>query len=234
MYFRNIPHIALLLAALLTVAADKKPTAPKPSQIQQWIKQLGDDDYRVREEATKNLIEAGGVAVEEGRKATKSKDPETKQRAWRIIKQIEKVDKEIEKKVNYLTTRGIDWASRSKHDKAIEDFTEAIRLNPRDAFIYFIRGYAWRAKSEHNKAITDYSKAIQLNPKQGSYYFARSCEWFSNGDYDKSISDISEAIRLKPKSPLFYKFRGRAWLKKGNKEKAEADFKKATELGYSP
>jgi len=84
----RLPHIAFAFAAVLLVAADKKDRKPVPSaaQIQTWVKQLGDDDFKVREEATRNLIEAGEVAFEEVTKVTKSKDPEVNQRAWRIAR----------------------------------------------------------------------------------------------------------------------------------------------------
>lgn len=62
--------------------------SPTSKQIQSWVKELGDDEFKVREEATRNLIEAGEVAFEEVRKAVKSKDAEVKQRASKIIKQL--------------------------------------------------------------------------------------------------------------------------------------------------
>ena len=42
----RLPHIAVLLAAVLLVAADEKPEkvkepAPSAAQIQLWVKQLG-------------------------------------------------------------------------------------------------------------------------------------------------------------------------------------------------
>lgn len=88
----RLPHIAVFFAAVLLVAADKKSKepAPSPAQIQQWIKQLGDENFKVREEATRNLIRAGEVAFDAVAKATKSNDAEVGQRALRIIKQIEK------------------------------------------------------------------------------------------------------------------------------------------------
>ena len=88
----RIPHIALILAAVLLLAADDKAKEPIPSaaQIQKWVKQLGDEDFKVREEATRDLIKAGEAALDAVTKATESKDPEVKQRALMIIQQIEK------------------------------------------------------------------------------------------------------------------------------------------------
>ena len=61
----RLSHIAVLVAAVLLVAADQKPEKTKPSsvQIQLWIKQLGDESFKIREEATRDLIKAGGIAL---------------------------------------------------------------------------------------------------------------------------------------------------------------------------
>ena len=94
----RIPHIALILAAVLLLAADEKPEKSKPSaaQIQLWIKQLGDESFKVREEATRDLLNAGGAAFDAVTRATKSKDAEVRQRALMIFKQIEQI-KQLEK-----------------------------------------------------------------------------------------------------------------------------------------
>ena len=102
MSHRHIPFVIIVLAAIFSVAADKKPEtakepAPTAAQIQQWVKQLGDESFKVREEATRDLIKARGVAFDTVTKAIKSKDPEVKQRALRIIKHHEEVAKQLEK-----------------------------------------------------------------------------------------------------------------------------------------
>jgi len=91
----RLPHISIFFAAALLVAADKpKEPAPSPAQIQQWVKQLGDIDFKVREEATRNLLQAGRVALGAVTTATKSEDAEVKQRALRIVEQIRTVKKQ--------------------------------------------------------------------------------------------------------------------------------------------
>jgi len=87
----RLPHIAVLISAVLLLAVDKKPEpSPSAAQIQQWVKQLGDESFKVREEATRDLIKAGGAAFDAVTKATKSEDAEVKQRALMIIEPIRK------------------------------------------------------------------------------------------------------------------------------------------------
>jgi tetratricopeptide (TPR) repeat protein len=61
------------------------------------------------------------------------------------------------------------WAYHSKRDyeKAIADYTEAIRLDPNNASVYRMRAEAYRAKGESGKAKADLARAevIELSPK---------------------------------------------------------------------
>ena len=49
-------------------------------------------------------------------------------------------------------------------DKAIADYTEAIRLNPKDAAAHCDRGRAYADKGDLDKANADYTEAIRLDP----------------------------------------------------------------------
>jgi len=49
-----------------------------------------------------------------------------------------------------------------EHDKAISDFTEAIRLNPNYAKTYYNRGVSYDEKGEQEKADADFGKAQEL------------------------------------------------------------------------
>ena len=63
---------------------------PGPQPIVDLINALGDDRYRVREEAQKKLIEIGAPALEGVKAALNSPDPEVKARAEAIVAQIER------------------------------------------------------------------------------------------------------------------------------------------------
>ena len=56
--------------------------------------------------------------------------------------------------------RGSAWRAKNELDKAIADFTEAIRLDPKPMAAVYNRGLAWKAKNELDKAIADYTEAI--------------------------------------------------------------------------
>ena len=55
---------------------------------------------------------------------------------------------------------------KSKYHQAVPaDFTEAIRLDPRDADSHCNRGRAYEKKDDLDKAITDYTEAIRIAPR---------------------------------------------------------------------
>ena len=55
----------------------------------------------------------------------------------------------------------------------IDDYTEAIRLNPNDSEAYYKRGKALGELKDYRAAIEDYNQAIKINPNDGNYYYWR-------------------------------------------------------------
>ena len=98
--------------------------------------------------------------------------------------------------------------TRANYDKAIADYTEAIRLDPKFAEAYYNRGVAYENKGEYDKAIADYTEAIRLDPKYAEAYNSRGFAYGNKGEHDKAIADYTEAIRLDPKYANAYYNRG--------------------------
>jgi hypothetical protein len=77
-YCRRVAFVVVfVLATPLGFAAE----VPTPKQIAQWIEQLGDNRFAVRENASKQLWQAGAAAESAVEKAVKSDDPEVVRRA---------------------------------------------------------------------------------------------------------------------------------------------------------
>jgi len=123
--------------------------------------------------------------------------------------------------------RGIAWLDEGEWDKAIADFTQAIRLDPKSSNPYNDRGVAWYLRGEYDKAIADCSEAIRLNPKDEMAYGNRGLTWSCKGEWDKAIADYNEAILLAPKCADAYN--NLAWLLATCPLEAHRDGKKALE-----
>ncbi|MDR3619293.1 MAG: tetratricopeptide repeat protein, partial [Paludisphaera borealis] len=122
------------------------------------------------------------------------------------------------------------WSRKKEYDKAIADFTDAIRLDTADAYAYHYRGSTWSSKKEYDKAIADYTEAIRLDPKDGFNFNARGWTWSRKKEYDKAIADFTDAIRLDPTDGFNFDARGRAWADKKDYDKAIADYTDAIRL----
>jgi len=78
---------AVLMLSLSALAQGDPPakTAPTAEEIAQAVRELGDDDYSIRERASEFLWQAGRTAEPALRRALKSKDIEVVVRARRIL-----------------------------------------------------------------------------------------------------------------------------------------------------
>ena len=115
--------------------------------------------------------------------------------------------------------RGYAYQAKGNRDKAIADYTEAIRLDPKDSVAHCDRGRAYGSKGEYDKAIADCTEAIRLDPKYADAYCSRGCAYGRKGGYDKEIADCTEAIRLNPKDAVAYYNRGYAYGYNGEYDK---------------
>ncbi len=59
---------------------------------------------------------------------------------------------------------------KGDNDRAIPDYNEAIRLNPRVAVAYVARGIALQASGDNDRAIADFYEAIRLKPQDADAY----------------------------------------------------------------
>ena len=126
--------------------------------------------------------------------------------------------------------RGICRQKRGEYDKAIADFSEAIRRDPKNYSAYNSRAVTWQDKQDNDKAITDFDNAIRLKPKYSQAIYNRGNSWRNKGNYDKAIEDYSSCLQIDPKYELAYINRGIAYSQKHDDDKAIEDFTEAIRL----
>src|SRR6184192_1957138 len=112
----------------------------------------------------------------------------------------------------------------AEYDKAIADYDEVIRLDPKDVFAYIYRGCAYERKGDYDKAIADYDEAIRLDPKgakayNGFAWLLGTCPQVSFRDGKKAINYAIKAWELS-KDPAFLDTLAAAYAEAG-------DFKQA-------
>ena len=114
--------------------------------------------------------------------------------------------------------RGIAYLDRLAHDRAIQDFDQAIRLNPSLGFAFNNRGLAYSRKGNDDRAIQDFDQAIRLDPSNVIAFDNRGSAYQDKGDYDRAIQDFDQVIRLNPSRPRYFYNRASAYRPLGSPE----------------
>ena len=118
-------------------------------------------------------------------------------------------------------SRGRAYAEKGEHDKAIADFTEAIRLYPlvkntypdaRLMGVHDARANSHQKRGEYDKAIIDYTEVIKLGTKgqkdignmlfasgmAADAYYKRGVCHDDKGEHDKALADYKKAVEIAP------------------------------------
>jgi len=160
---------------------------------------------------------------ETGKKAFYSDDFETANKKFSAILNMESDNYDVcfykgliyyiyfdyEKSVNELTkalsyeqsadvyfNRALSHEKLENFDKAIGDYTEAVKLNKRFSDAYFNRAALYQQKKQFDKAIKDYGRVIKLNPKDDIAYYNRGILYVEAGNKDKAIEDFEKAMEI--------------------------------------
>jgi tetratricopeptide (TPR) repeat protein len=126
--------------------------------------------------------------------------------------------------------RGTAYDDKGDYDHAIQDFNEAIHLNPNAESAYYGRGYAYKKKGDYDRAIQDFNEAIHLNPNFERAYYDRGNAYIDKEDYDRAIQEFDKAIRLNPNDANAYNNRGVAYERKEDYGHAIQNYSQAIRL----
>lgn len=110
-----------------------------------------------------------------------------------------------------LDERGRYYEDSGQYQRAIQDHTEAIHLDPNNASAYNNRGVSHERLEQYRQAIEDFTEAIRLDPNDANTYDNRGIAYRHLEQYRQAIEDFTEAIRLSPKEANSYENRGVAY-----------------------
>jgi lipoprotein NlpI len=130
--------------------------------------------------------------------------------------------------------RGLAFRAKRDYDRAIADFDQAIRLDPKMSDAFRERGAAYMDEQDCDRAFADMNKAIELNPRDGAAFSNRSRCWRARGDLDRTQADLTEALKLNPKEGYPFRERGVILFSKGDFAAAASDLQRAIESEAQP
>ncbi|MEX1083986.1 MAG: tetratricopeptide repeat protein, partial [Xanthobacteraceae bacterium] len=112
--------------------------------------------------------------------------------------------------------RGIAYYYKKEYDRAIEDYSQAIRLDPKYAAAFVNRGIAYERKGQYDRAIENYSQVIRLDPKN-AFAFNNRC-WaraILGRELREALADCDASLRLRPNDAATLDSRGFVHIKLG-------------------
>lgn len=143
--------------------------------------------------------------------------------------------------VAYLN-RGHYRYENSELDKALEDFSAAIEINPELPIAFQNRALIYLMKNDNAKALQDYNRSLEftypynkdekiLNIRTSDVLGNRGLIYYRIGQYQKALVDLDMAIKLNPSNPTNYFNRASVYQKIGRIAEAKRDIKTIEKMG---
>lgn len=216
----SLVTVVLLGSGLQSVSAEPKKAPPTKEQIAEWVRELGDDEFQIRENATKNLWEAGRLAEDALAEVRESDDLEVRHRGgelldkfkWGIypdtIPELVVLIQQYRSSANVDDKAGVlaEMLSRGDDTQVIVD----------------------KFKAAEGDVFGELARPLSLQVDMSQMNLC------IDKDYDAAIKLLDKAIRCCPDKKLFYWRRGQCWLEKKEYDRAIKDFDLAVAIHSDP
>nr|XP_047928512.1 mitochondrial import receptor subunit TOM34 [Anser cygnoides] len=98
-----------------------------------------------------------------------------------------------------LKEEGNELVKKGNHKKAIEKYTESLKLN-QECAAYTNRALCYLTLKQHKEAVQDCTAALRLDPKNIKAFYRRAQALKELKDYKSSIADINSLLKIEPKN----------------------------------
>ncbi len=99
--------------------------------------------------------------------------------------------------------RGLAYHHKSIYERAIQDYDEAIRLDPNYAIAYNNRCWTYGLIRRPNDALRDCNESLRLSPDDPATLDSRALAYWLLGDRDKARQDLERAREITPSLPTW-------------------------------
>ena len=126
--------------------------------------------------------------------------------------------------------RAAGYFAAGDKEHALDDYNEAVKLAPRNAYVYYNRGVFYSAQSDNDAALRDFDTALGLNAKLVLALRQRARVYQARGNLVEAREDYSKAIGLEPKTAALWSERGYVSIRQKDYESAVKDEAEAIRL----
>jgi tetratricopeptide (TPR) repeat protein len=89
-------------------------------------------------------------------------------------------------------------SKQGKTEAAIEDYSESIRLDPKDPEAPYNRGLAYLRVEKYEYAARDFSEVIRIQPRNAEAHVYRGLARLYQGKEKEGDADFQKAFQLSP------------------------------------
>ena len=119
--------------------------------------------------------------------------------------------------------------AEKKYEEAIAQYTEALKISPKNAQLNMLIGLTYASAGKMDKAL-EYTKiAVELDPSYASYYNL-GLMYSATKEMDKALEAFDKSLSLNPKSYHAAHQKGLVYSEQKDYVKAAEAFAKAVEL----
>ena len=129
-----------------------------------------------------------------------------------------------------FANRGYAYRDKREYDRAIEDYDQAIRLDPNAATAFTGRCIARAIVNRLQEAVADCNESLRLRPGNGDALRNRGVVYLRLGELDSALADNDAALQANPKDTAALYGRGIAKRLKGDTAGADADIAAAKQI----
>ncbi len=122
---------------------------------------------------------------------------------------------------------GEDFLEVRKYEDAIEQFSNAVALDPNYDKAYIARAAAYERVNNYAAAADDYERALVFNDKDEELMYKAGNAFYRSGNYGKSLAMLSSALARKSNYLEAYQVRVQVFIALERYDEALEDCKKA-------
>ncbi|XP_015273513.1 PREDICTED: mitochondrial import receptor subunit TOM34 [Gekko japonicus] len=99
---------------------------------------------------------------------------------------------------NKLKLEGNELVKKGNYKKAIEKYTESLKLHKLECTTYTNRALCYLNLKQYKQAIQDCSEALKLDAKNVKAFYRRAQAYKELKDYKSSMADINTLLKIEP------------------------------------
>ncbi len=130
-----------------------------------------------------------------------------------------------------LFRRAVALDASGQTDKALDDYSAAIKADPKSSLAFLGRGVLLAVrKRAYDRAIEDFDKVLVIEPDNVEALLSRGDAFAQLGDLGRAMADLNRAVALAPDKPTVLVTRGQVESRRGNVAGAARDYEAALKL----